>query len=142
MPELSAPAREHFTHPRHAGELDPDAVDVATARVGEPASGDILQLQLRINARETIDVVQFKAYGSAWLIACGSLLAERIQGRTLTEAAQFQHDELVETLEVPPTKLHCAVLAETALKAALRAWVAPRTPTEVTTQTHQSHTCS
>ena len=75
-------------------------------------------------------------------LACGSLLAERIQGRTLTEAAQFQHDELVETLEVPPAKLHCAVLAETALKAALRAWAAPRTPIEVTTQTHQSHTCS
>ena len=142
MLELSAPAREHFMHPHHAGELDPDAFDVATARVGEPASGDILQLQLRINTRETIGAVRFKVYGSAWLIACGSLLAERIQGRTLTEAAQFQHDELVEALEVPPAKLHCAVLAETALKAALRAWVAPRTPIEVTTQTHQSHTCS
>jgi nitrogen fixation NifU-like protein len=88
---------------------------------------------LRINARETIDAVQFKAYGSAWLIACGSLLAERIQGRTLNRGrGNFQHDELVEALEVPPAKLHCAVLAETALKAALRAWVAPRTPIEVT----------
>ncbi|MGB5064630.1 MAG: iron-sulfur cluster assembly scaffold protein [Candidatus Competibacter sp.] len=142
MLELSAPAREYFTQPRHAGDLDPDSLDVTTARVGEPVSGDILQLQLRINAQETIGAIRFKAYGSAWIIACGSLLAERIQGRTLTEAAQFQHDELVEALEVPPAKLHCAVLAETALKAALRAWAAPRTPTEAVTQTHQSRTCS
>ncbi len=142
MLELSAPAREYFTQPRHAGDLDPDSLDVTTARVGEPVSGDILQLQLRINAQETIGAIRFKAYGSAWIIACGSLLAERIQGRTLTEAAQFRHDELVEALEVPPAKLHCAVLAETALKAALRAWAAPRTPTEAVTQTHQSRTCS
>ncbi len=142
MLELSAPAREHFTHPRHAGDLDPDAPDVATVRVGEPVSGDILQLQLRVSAGETITAARFKAYGSAWTIACGSLLTARIQGRTLAEAAQFQHDELVEALEIPPAHLTCAVLAETALKAALRAWVAPRTPSDATTQIHQSRTCS
>lgn len=141
MLELSAPAREHFMQPRHIGDLDPDALDIATARVGEPASGDILQLQLRVGAEGTISAARFKAYGSAWIIACGSRLAERIQGRTLAEAAQFQHDELVEMLEVPPAKLHCAVLAETALKAALRAWTASRTPTDPTTPIHQSRAC-
>ncbi|MDG4553129.1 MAG: iron-sulfur cluster assembly scaffold protein [Candidatus Competibacter sp.] len=140
MAELSAPAREHFTHPRNAGAFDPDALDVATARVGEPASGDILQLQLRVGEGGTIAAARFKAYGSAWTIACGSLLTERIQGRTLADVAQFQHDELLETLAVPPAKLHCAVLAETALKAALRVWAAPRTPVDAPTQIHQSRT--
>ncbi len=140
MLELSAPAREYFTQPRHAGDLDPDAPDVVTARVGEPASGDILQLQLRISEGGMIAAARFKAYGSAWTIACGSLLVERIQGRTLAEAAQFQHDELVEALAAPPAKLHCAVLAETALRAALRAWDVPRTPAGAIIQTQQSRT--
>ena len=138
MAELSAPAREHFTHPRNAGAFDPDAPNVAAARVGEPISGEILQLQLRIDQGGTIAAARFKAYGSAWLIACGSLLTERIQGRTLAEAAQFPHGELVKILEVPPANLTCAVLAETALKAALRVWAAPRTPADAPTQTHQS----
>lgn len=132
MRELSALARAYFTHPRHVGELDPDMPGVATARVGEPASGDILQFQLRTGAAETITAARFKAYGDAWLIACGALLAERIQGRTLAEAARFQHDELVEKLDVPPARLHCAVLAETALRAALRAVAASRIPTDTT----------
>ncbi|MBE2294990.1 MAG: iron-sulfur cluster assembly scaffold protein [Phycisphaerales bacterium] len=141
MLELSPSAWEHFTHPHNVGALDSDAPDVATARVGEPVSGEILQLQLRIDAGETIAAAYFKAYGSAWLIACGSLLTERIQQRTLTEAAQFLHDELVETLSVPPTKRYCAVLAETALKAALRSWAAPRTSSDATTQIHPPLNC-
>ena len=139
--ELSSSAWEHFTHPRNVGALDPDTPDVATARVGEPISGEILQLQLRIDAGGNIVAAYFKAYGSAWLIACGSLLTERIQQQTLDEAAQFLHDELVEALRIPPAKLHCAVLAETALKAALQSWAVPRTSLDATIQTHQPPDC-
>jgi NifU-like protein involved in Fe-S cluster formation len=128
MLELSAAARAHFDHPRQVGGLDADAADVATVRVGEPVSGAILQLHLRVDAAGSITAARFKAYGCGWLIACGSLLAERLQGRTLEQAARLRHRELVETLEVPPEKLYCAVLAETALDRALRACVAQPTP--------------
>ncbi|MDG4551539.1 MAG: iron-sulfur cluster assembly scaffold protein [Candidatus Contendobacter sp.] len=128
MLELSEAARAHFEHPRHVGALDADAPDVAMARVGEPVSGAILQLHLRIGAEGSITAARFKAYGCGWLIACGSLLAERLQGRTLERAARLRHYELVETLDVPPEKLYCAVLAETALKKALRAGPTQPTP--------------
>ncbi len=121
MLELGPAARAHFDHPRHVGALDADAPGVATARVGEPVSGAILQLHLRIGADGSITAARFKAYGCGWLIACGSLLAEWLQDRTLEQAARFRHHELVEALDVPPEKLYCAVLAETALKQALRA---------------------
>jgi NifU-like protein involved in Fe-S cluster formation len=136
MLTLSAAAREHFEHPRHGGALNPDSPDVAVALVGEPASGAILQLHLRVDESEAIAAVRFKAYGCGWLVACGSLLAERIQGRTLVEAARFQHHVLVETLDVPPEKLYCAVLAETALKTALRDYATKPTPPAVIQSDH------
>jgi nitrogen fixation protein NifU and related proteins len=121
MLELSAAARDHFEHPRNAGELNADHPDVTVALVGEPVSGAILQLHLRIDETGTIIAARFRAYGCGWTIACGSLLTEIIQGRTLDGAARFRHHELLEQLEVPPAKLACAVLAETALKTALHA---------------------
>lgn len=121
MWELSAAAREHFERPRHVGSLEPADPEVVTALVGEPVSGAILQLHLRVDESGLISAARFKAYGCGWLIACGSLLTECIHGRTRVEMAQFRHHELMEKLDAPPEKLHCAVLAETALKAALRA---------------------
>lgn len=120
MQTLSAAARDHFEHPRHVGDLDAEDPQVATALVGEPVSGAILQLQVRVDAADVITAARFRAYGCGWLIACGSRLAEGLEGQTLTAAARFRHHALVETLGVPPEKLYCAVLAETALKAALR----------------------
>ena len=128
MLELSAAAREHFEHPRNVGALNPAEPDVAAALVGEPVSGAILQLHLRVDAEGIITAARFKAYGCGWTVACGSLLTECLQGRTLAEAARFRHHGLVEKLDVPPEKLHCAVLAETALKAALRAHAVKPTP--------------
>ena len=119
MHELSDAARAHFEHPRNVGRLNADQPGVASAQVTVLASGDILHLYLRIDEQEQITEVRFKAYGCGWTIACGSLLTERLLGRTLAEAGRFTHHELVEQLEVPPGKLHCAVLAETALKTAL-----------------------
>jgi len=131
MLELSAAAREHFERPRNVGALDPDEPDVAEERVGEPVSGDILQLHLRIDRQDIIAAARFKAYGCGWLIACGSLLTERLEGRTRQEAGHFRHRELVEKLDIPPAKLHCAVLAETALDAALRAFAAKSAPATI-----------
>lgn len=136
MLELSAAAREHFEHPRHVGALNPDSPDVAAALVGEPVSGAVLQLYLRMDTTGRIAAARFKAYGCGWTVACGSLLTEWLQGRTLAEAARFRHHELVESLDVPPQKLHCAVLAETALKAAMRATAAKPTPPPVIQSDH------
>jgi nitrogen fixation NifU-like protein len=131
MLELSAAAREHFEHPRNGGSLEPHESGVVGARVGEPISGDVLQLHLRVNGKGVIVAVRFKAYGCGWLVACGSLLTECVEGRTLVEAGHFRHHALVEKLDVPPAKLHCAVLAETALKAALRAFAAKPASTTI-----------
>lgn len=128
MLELSAAAREHFEHPRNFGELKADPPAVAVALVGEPVSGAILHLHLRIDETGTITTARFRAYGCGWTIACGSLLTEIIQGRTLDAAARFRHHELLEKLEVPPAKLACAVLAETALKTALHAYAIRQPP--------------
>lgn len=121
MLELSAAARRYFQRPDHAGSLDPNDADTAEVRVGEPASGDVLQLQLRIDGQGRIEAARFKAYGCGWLIACGEALCQRLEGQTPERARHFHHHEWVEALEIPPAKLHCAVLAETALKSALRA---------------------
>lgn len=125
MLELSAAAREHFTHPRHVGQWPPETLGITTGRVELPTSGDILQVQLRIEHGVIVDA-RFKAYGCGWLIACSSLLMERMIGQPLANAAQFRHHALVEDLTVPPQKLHCAVLAETVLHRALNS---PLTPT-------------
>lgn len=131
MWELSAAAREHFEHPRNVGALDPNEPDVVEARVGEPVSGDVLQLHLRIDPQGLIDTVRFKAYGCGWLIACGSLLTECVEGRSLADTGHFRHRELVEKLDIPPAKLRCAVLAETALDAALRAFAKKSVPATI-----------
>jgi NifU-like protein involved in Fe-S cluster formation len=119
MRELSAAARTHFAQPRNAGDLDPHDPAVVIAEVSEPISGAILRLSVQVDEHGRIAAARFKAYGCGWLIACGSLLTELIQGKNLTEARQFRHHALVERLDVPPEKLYCAVLAETALKAAV-----------------------
>lgn len=132
MLELSEAARDHFERPRHAGTLDSSQPQVVEALVGEPVSGDILLLQMCISPTDRIEAVGFKAYGCGWLIACASLLAESVHDQPLEQVRDFRHHSLVEALTVPPAKLHCAVLAETALKAALRALAVKRTPLAVT----------
>ena len=124
MWELSAAARTHFEQPCNVGDLDPHDPAVVIAEVSEPVSGAILRLSLQVDERGCIAAARFKAYGCGWLIACGSLLTELIQGKNLTEAAQFRHHPLVEMLDAPPEKLYCAVLAETALKTAVQNYTA------------------
>ncbi|HRF44321.1 MAG TPA: iron-sulfur cluster assembly scaffold protein [Candidatus Competibacteraceae bacterium] len=126
MHKLSLAALAHFEHPRHAGSLNPQHPNVAAARINSPIDRTILQLHLQVDEEGLISAACFKAYGCGWMIACGSLLTERVLGQTLVKAAQFRHHELVERLAVPPEKLHCAVLTETALKAALQNYAAKR----------------
>lgn len=120
MVPLSPAAREHFEHPRQVGALDPADPHVGAAQVSVAIGGEILHLHLQVDARQVVTAACFKAYGCGWMIACASLLTEWLPGRTLVELGHFRHHDLVEKLEVPPAKLHCAVLAETALMAALR----------------------
>lgn len=124
MLELSAAAREHFERPRNTACPAKGQHNTVAVQVGEPVSGAVLRLCLRLNDQNAIDQAYFQAYGCGWLIACGSLLTESLQGQTLAEAGHFRHHTLVERLEIPPAKLYCAVLAETGLKAALRAFAA------------------
>lgn len=132
MRELSATARIHFEQPRHVGDLDPNDPAVAIIQLSEPISGALLRLGLQVDEHNCITAARFKAYGCGWLIACGSLLTELIQGKNLTEAGQFRHHALVEMLDAPPEKLYCAVLAETVLKTALQDYAARSSAGKVT----------
>jgi NifU-like protein involved in Fe-S cluster formation len=124
MRELSAAAWAHFERPRNVGSPATDQPNTVEVQVGEPVSGAVLRLHLQFNEQNVINQALFQAYGCGWLIACGSLLTELLQNQTMVEAGHFRHHTLVERLEIPPEKLYCAVLAETALKSALRAFAA------------------
>ena len=109
---------EHFQHPRNVGSLPADAANTGTAVVGTLEQGHLLQWQLRV-AGNVIDSVRFKAYGSPAMIACASLLSDWVQGQSLEHAARIDANQLVEALQLPPLKIHCALLAQDALRAAM-----------------------
>ena len=110
---------DHYENPRNVGVLDKDAANVGTGMVGAPACGDVMRLQIQINDEGVIDEAKFKTYGCGSAIASSSLLTEWVKGKTLDEAAQIKNTEIVEELELPPVKIHCSVLAEDAIKAAI-----------------------
>ena len=110
---------DHYENPRNVGVLDKDAANVGTGMVGAPACGDVMRLQIQINDEGVIEEAKFKKYGCGSAIASSSLLTEWVKGKTLDEAAQIKNTEIVEELELPPVKIHCSVLAEDAIKAAI-----------------------
>ena len=110
---------DHYENPRNVGVLDKDAPNVGTGMVGAPACGDVMRLQIQINDEGVIEEAKFKTYGCGSAIASSSLLTEWVKGKTLDEAAQIKNTEIVEELELPPVKIHCSVLAEDAIKAAI-----------------------
>ena len=112
---------DHYENPRNVGVLDKDAANVGTGMVGAPACGDVMRLQIQINDEGVIEEAKFKTYGCGSAIASSSLLTEWVKGKTLDEAAQIKNTEIVEELELPPVKIHCSVLAEDAIKAAINA---------------------
>ena len=110
---------EHYENPRNVGVLDKDSIKVGTGMVGAPACGDVMRLQIQVNDEGVIEDAKFKTYGCGSAIASSSLLTEWVKGKTLDEARKIKNSEIAEELALPPVKVHCPVLAEDAIKAAI-----------------------
>jgi nitrogen fixation NifU-like protein len=110
---------DHYEHPRNVGKLDDSDANVGTGMVGAPACGDVMRLQIKVNAEGVIEDAKFKTYGCGSAIASSSLLTEWVKGRSLDDAAKIKNTEIAEELGLPPVKIHCSVLAEDAIKAAI-----------------------
>ncbi len=110
---------DHYEHPRNVGTLDKNADDVGTGMVGAPACGDVMRLQIRVNDAGVIEDAKFKTYGCGSAIASSSLVSEWVKGKTLEEAGKISNAEIAEELALPPVKIHCSILAEDAVKAAI-----------------------
>ena len=110
---------DHYENPRNVGMLDKDAKNIGTGMVGAPACGDVMKLQIEVGDDGIITDAKFKTYGCGSAIASSSLLTEWVKGKTLDEAKQIKNTEIAEELELPPVKVHCSVLAEDAIKAAI-----------------------
>lgn len=110
---------DHYENPRNVGVLDKDADNVGTGMVGAPACGDVMRLQIQVNDDGVIEDAKFKTYGCGSAIASSSLLTEWVRGKTLEQASQIKNIEIAEELALPPVKIHCSVLAEDAIKAAV-----------------------
>lgn len=110
---------DHYNNPRNVGSFDKADLEVGTGIVGAPECGDVMKLQLRINADGVIEDARFKTFGCGSAIASSSLATEMVKGKTLEEALLIRNTEIVEELALPPVKIHCSVLAEDAIKAAI-----------------------
>jgi nitrogen fixation NifU-like protein len=111
---------DHYQHPRNVGTLDPSDPSVGTGLVGAPECGDVMRLQLKINSETgVIEDAKFKTFGCGSAIASSSFATELIKGKTIEEAQQLRNTTIVQELNLPPVKIHCSVLAEDAIKAAL-----------------------
>jgi len=110
---------DHYENPRNVGSFDKGDTSIGTGMVGAPACGDVMRLQIRVNEQGIIEDAKFKTYGCGSAIASSSLLTEWVKGKTLDEAAQIKNSEIAEELALPPVKIHCSVLAESAVKSAI-----------------------
>ncbi len=110
---------DHYENPRNVGKMDDKDASVGTGMVGAPACGDVMRLQIRVDAEGVIEDAKFKTYGCGAAIASSSLATEWMKGRTLDEAAEIRNTQIAEELALPPVKIHCSVLAEDAIKAAI-----------------------
>ncbi len=117
---------DHYEHPRNVGSMDKDDPRVGTGLVGAPACGDVMKLQVMVNDDGVIQDAKFKTFGCGSAIASSSLVTEWVKGRTVEEALQIRNTEIAEELSLPPVKIHCSVLAEDAIKAALRDYMTKR----------------
>lgn len=110
---------DHYENPRNVGKLDISDKTVGTGMVGAPACGDVMRLQIKVNDDGIIEDAKFKTYGCGSAIASSSLLTEWVKGKTLDQAQAIKNTEIAEELALPPVKIHCSVLAEDAIKAAI-----------------------
>jgi len=110
---------DHYEHPRNVGVMDTKSSDVGTGMVGAPACGDVMRLQIQVSDDGVIEDAKFKTYGCGSAIASSSLLTEWVKGKTLDEAQEIKNTDIAEELALPPVKVHCSVLAEDAIRAAI-----------------------
>lgn len=110
---------DHYENPRNVGQMEDDAKNVGTGMVGAPACGDVMRLQIEVGDNGVIQDAKFKTYGCGSAIASSSLLTEWVKGKTLEEASQIKNTDIAEELALPPVKVHCSVLAEDAIRAAI-----------------------
>ena len=110
---------DHYNNPRNVGKFDGDDASIGTGMVGAPACGDVMRLQIKVNASGIIEDAKFKTYGCGSAIASSSLLTEWVKGKTLDQAAEIKNSQIAEELALPPMKVHCSVLAEDAIKSAI-----------------------
>ena len=110
---------DHYENPRNVGSFDKDDPNVATGMVGAPACGDVMKLQLKVNDAGVIEDAKFKTYGCGSAIASSSLVTEWVKGKTLDQALDIKNTQIAEELALPPVKIHCSILAEDAIKAAV-----------------------
>ena len=110
---------DHYENPRNVGSFDKNDEDVGTGMVGAPACGDVMKLQIRVAKDGTIEDARFKTYGCGSAIASSSLVTEWVKGKTLDQAAEIRNTEIAQELSLPPVKIHCSILAEDAIKAAV-----------------------
>jgi nitrogen fixation protein NifU and related proteins len=110
---------EHYENPRNVGSFDKGDEGVGTGMVGAPACGDVMKLQIKVNEQGVIEDARFKTYGCGSAIASSSLVTEWVKGKTLDEAGTIKNTQIAEELALPPVKIHCSILAEDAIKAAI-----------------------
>jgi nitrogen fixation protein NifU and related proteins len=111
---------DHYENPRNVGSFDKGDDQIGTGMVGAPACGDVMKLQIKVNAQGVIEDARFKTYGCGSAIASSSLVTEWVKGKTLDQAMQLKNSQIAEELALPPVKIHCSILAEDAIKAAVR----------------------
>ena len=110
---------DHYENPRNVGKMDAADSSIGTGVVGAPACGDVMRLQIKVNDQGIIEDAKFKTYGCGSAIASSSLVTEWVKGKTLDEAGAIKNSEIAEELALPPVKIHCSILAEDAIKAAI-----------------------
>jgi nitrogen fixation NifU-like protein len=114
---------DHYNHPRNVGSLDKSSSEVGTGLVGAPECGDVMKLQIKVNPETSvIEDAKFKTFGCGSAIASSSLATEWVKGKTIDEALAIKNTEIVKELSLPPVKIHCSVLAEDAIRAAIGDW--------------------
>jgi len=110
---------DHYENPRNVGSMDKNDPDVGTGMVGAPACGDVMKLQIKVNDQGIIEDAKFKTYGCGSAIASSSLVTEWLKGKTLDQATEIKNTQIATELALPPVKIHCSILAEDAIKAAV-----------------------
>src|SRR4051812_26717731 len=120
---------DHYNNPRNVGSMDKTAKNVGTGVVGAPECGDVMKLQLKINAQNIVEDAKFKTFGCGSAIASSSLATEWVKGKTLDEVLKIKNTDIVNELALPPVKIHCSVLAEDAIRAAIADYQKKQAPT-------------